>query len=71
MELYGPRSRITEFNIPIVVGYDADAEGSQASFVLLDFWVISLFRYEREGEERHYRFLRFFRFSTGVGDLSE
>ncbi len=64
-------TQVTRFSIPILMTYDADVEGERTSFVLLDLWLLSLLRYEREGEERRWRFLRFFQFSTGVGELTE
>lgn len=70
LRLRAPRSALTEVKVPILLGYERDPEGEQASFVLIDLWVISLLRYERDGGERHWRLLRFFRFSSGVGELS-
>ena len=51
--------------------YDATANRERQAFVLIDLYVISLFRYRREGNERHWSFLRFFNFSSGVGELEE
>jgi len=64
-------TKVTRISLPVLFTYDADVEGQATSFVLLDLWFLSLFRYERSGEERRWRFLRFFEFSTGVGELSE
>jgi S1-C subfamily serine protease len=61
--------RTTRFSIPIVATYDATPDRSRESFVLLDLYVISLFRYAREGSEKRWSFLRFFQFSSGVGEL--
>jgi hypothetical protein len=63
--------RLTGLSIPVLLGYHADAEGESTSFVLLDLWLVSLFRYEREGHEKRWRVLRFLRWSTGVGELAE
>ena len=63
--------QVTAFGIPIVTHYDRDFDADTTSFVLLDLYVISLFRYTREGQEQEWRFLRWFRTSTGVGELSE
>lgn len=62
---------VTGFGIPIVTHYDHDPQADTTSFVLIDLYVISLFRYTREGEEREWRFLRWFRTSSGVGALTE
>lgn len=71
VDLFEPEHRITEATLPILAGYRAEADGSEASFYLVDLWFISLFKYRREGEERSYSFLRWFEFSSGVGELSE
>ena len=63
--------QLTHFMIPILTNYDSDPDGESTSFVLIDLYVISLFRYTREGAEKEWRFLRWFRWSTGVGELSE
>ena len=66
-----PRSHVTGLSIPVLCTWEATADGRRASLVVLDLWVISLMRYEREGKERTWRFLRFFEFSTGSGELEE
>ncbi len=63
--------RLTRMSVPILATYDAAADRSRESFVLLDLYLISLFRYEREGSEKRWRFLRFFQWSSGVGELDE
>ena len=64
-------TRLTRFAFPILVHYDADAEGESTSFTLIDLWIISLFHYEREGHEREWKLLRFISWSTGKGELAE
>lgn len=71
VRLFEPPRRVTEATLPVLAGYRAAADGSAASFYLLDLWFISLFEYRREGEERNWAFLRWITFSTGVGELSE
>ncbi|MEM9799667.1 MAG: PDZ domain-containing protein [Planctomycetota bacterium] len=63
--------RTTRFSIPILATYDATPDRTRESFVLLDLYVISLFRYQREGNEKRWSILRFFQFSSGVGELEE
>ncbi len=71
VELLDVPREVTGFGIPILTHYDHDPQDDTTSFVLIDLYVISLFRYTRDGEEREWRFLRWFRTSTGVGALSE
>jgi S1-C subfamily serine protease len=63
--------RLIGAGFPILFHYDADPSGGSSEFVLLDLWLISLFSYEREGSEKEWRILRFIRWSTGVGELSQ
>lgn len=69
VQLATPNRRVTGVNLPILVNYSSDPEGTQTSFALLDLWLISLLRYERDGAEKRWSILRFFRFSTGIGEL--
>ena len=69
--LWEPESHLTAFYFPILVSYKADLIRDTRAFELLDFWLISLFAYQRDGETRRYSFLRFFRYETGTGELSE
>ncbi|MFT5050018.1 MAG: hypothetical protein ACI8QZ_001411 [Chlamydiales bacterium] len=71
VDLFGPGSRVIDASLPILAGYSASADGVEANFYLIDLWLISLFKYRRDGSERHWSILRFLRFSTGVGELSE
>jgi len=61
---------VTGLSVPILVGYSRDVEADRVGFVLLDLWLISLFRYERDGGEKRWSVLRFLRFSTGAGELT-
>lgn len=61
--------RTTRVSIPVLATYDAAPDRSREEFVLLDLYVISLFRYAREGGEKRWSFLRFFQFASGVGEL--
>lgn len=69
VKLAEPNRRVTRFGVPVLVNYSSDPEGTATSFAVLDLWIISLFRYERDGVEKRWSLLRFFRFSTGIGEL--
>lgn len=62
---------VTRASVPVLMTYNADLEADRRSFVLLDLYVISLVRYERDGAERRWRVLRFFEWASGVGELGE
>ena len=71
VRLFDAPRRVTDASFPVLIGYKAEADGSETRFYLIDLWFISLFRYRREGHERHYSILRFITFSRGVGRLEE
>ena len=70
VELFERDRRLTRFKVPVVLDYEADLAADATSFELFDLWLISLFRYERQGEERRWSLLRFFKVSSGVGELA-
>jgi PDZ domain-containing protein len=71
VSLFDISREVTAFMIPIITHYERDFDADTTSYVLLDLYVISLFRYTRDGQEKEWRFLRWFRTQTGVGELSE
>ena len=71
LELWTPPRRTTRFRVPILYDYQADARSDDRSVTVLDLWVISLYEYEREGASKAHRFLRWFEWSSGAGELEE
>jgi membrane-associated protease RseP (regulator of RpoE activity) len=67
-------TRVTGLQIPLVYGYEASADGKRTHWDLLDWWVFSLFEYDRADSERTYTLFtlfgwKVFKFQTGVGEL--
>ncbi len=71
VRLWSPSREVTDINFPILFNYSRDLVSDKTSFAVLDFFVIALFDYRREGMTRRYRVLRFLRFESGVGVLEE
>jgi len=71
VRLVGEERVLTSAGVPVLANFERDLEADRTSFVLLDLWLISLVRYTRDGAEREWRFLRWFGWSTGVGELAE
>ncbi|MFT7670175.1 MAG: C-terminal processing protease CtpA/Prc [Planctomycetota bacterium] len=71
VDLLSEESIITGMQFPIVFHYTDDMVRDSTEFVLIDLYVISLFRYTRTGSETEYKFLRWIQFSSGSGELSE
>jgi len=71
VELFEPDTKVTRVSIPILFHYDAALDSRHSDFVLLDLWLLSLFHYERSGNEREWTFLSLFSFATGQGELEQ
>ena len=71
LDLLEAPTYLAGYSIPVLSTYSHDPVKDETSFVLIDLWIISLLRYQREGEERTWKLLRFFSYSSGVGELSE
>jgi serine protease Do len=68
--LWNPGSRLSKFNIWPLFMYEAKINPDKEKFSILNFWIISLFSYERDEGERTYRLLKFIRFqSSNRGEL--
>ncbi len=63
--LWDPGRRISKFNIWPLFMYEAKLTPDKEKFSILDFWIISLFSYERDEGERSYSLLKFIRFQSG------
>jgi len=71
VELLDEGRVVTRASLPILFTWDANLEADRSMFVVLDLWLISLVRRERDGGEVRWRVLRFIEWSTGVGELGE
>jgi S1-C subfamily serine protease len=74
VRLHEQPTRLTEFGVPVLLGWEAAADGSSADFSLIDLWFFQLFQYHRDRNERRWVLLELFGFdliatSTGVGEL--
>lgn len=69
VKLYAPPSKVTKASVPILFHYETDVNSEAAKFVFVDLWILSLFRYERQGSEREWSILSLFDFSSGRGEL--
>ena len=69
VELLEAPSYTASFSIPIVLSYAHDPDRLTTDFAFIDLWILSLFEYHREGNEKTWSLLRFIEFSSGVGEL--
>lgn len=60
--LWDPGRKLTKFNLYPLFTYEAKFNPDKSKFSLIDFWIISLFNYERDEDERSYSFFRYFFF---------
>lgn len=62
---------LTGLGLPILFHFDRDLTTDTTEFALVDLWLIALYDYRRQGEARRHRILRWIRWQTGEGNLSE
>ena len=66
---------VTGFSLPILVSYEASADGRTSKLGVLDIWIFELFKHERQEGEHHWVLFELFgfdliSFSSGVGELA-
>ncbi len=71
VDLFAPPRRLQALSLPIVFGYDHDADKDEVRFSFIDLWLIALYSYERKVETVRHRFLGFTIVETGVGEIQE
>lgn len=71
IELWEPEWTLTRLSVPILFGYQYEPEDDRVRFSLIDFWLFAVYDYRRDARSARHRFLRFFVFETGVGELTE
>jgi serine protease Do len=72
VSLWDPGRRVSKFNIWPLFMYKAKLKPDKVRFSILDFWIVSLYTYERDESERSHSILRFIRFGSGNrGELVE
>lgn len=69
--LFEADRQVTLASVPVLFHYESNLESDDSKFVLLDLWILSLFRYERTGREREWTLLSLFSFATGQGELQQ
>lgn len=69
VDLYDPPRRIKELRVPLLVTYRRDFAEDTVDFAAIDFWLFAIYDYRRQGPAVRHRFLWFFSFESGVGDL--
>lgn len=62
VELADVDTVVTGFGVPFLLEYDARADGSYASWSLLDLWFFELFQWTRDGPERRWVLFELFGF---------
>ena len=69
VRLWDPGRRLNRLSLWPLFNYESDLSPSSTRFSLLDFWVFSIFEYQRENTEKSYRLFTLFRFGSGAGEL--
>ena len=69
VELIEPPTYLAGLHIPILLHYAHDPQRNKTDFSFLDFWLISLLEFHRDGKEKTWTLLKFFSYSSGIGEL--
>ncbi len=70
-ELWDPGRRVSEVSLGPLFRYQSSLAPRTDSISLLDFWLFSLYSYNRVDEERTHSILGLIKFSSDVGELVE
>ena len=69
LTLWDPGRRIRRFALWPLFSYQSDLSPSTTRLTILDLWIVSLFKYQRQENERNYQLFTLFKFGTGAGEL--
>jgi serine protease Do len=71
LTLWDPGRRVSQVSLGPVFRYEASLDPDRTQLSILDLWLVSLFSYNREGQEKTYSMLGLFKFSSGLeGELA-
>lgn len=70
-ELWNPGRRVSEVSLGPLLRYRSSLAPDSDSLSILDFWLFSLYSYDRVDEERTHSILGLINFSSDVGELVE
>lgn len=71
VRLWDPGRRISRISLRPLLFYESNLASEQSSFSLFDFWLFSVYRYERSASERAHSLLGLFSISSDYGELVE
>ncbi|MEX0964502.1 MAG: PDZ domain-containing protein [Pseudohongiellaceae bacterium] len=71
LQLWDPGRRVSEVSLGPLLRYRSSLVPDTSSFSILDFWLFSLYSYNRVDEERTHSILGLIRFSSDLGELVE
>ena len=71
VELWSPPRRVTRLRVPILFDWQSSVDGEENSLEVINLWLISLFKYEHDGPTKAWSILRWLRFESGTGELTE
>ena len=71
IRLWDPGRRISQFSLWPLFNYSAFLNPASNSLTILDFWLFSLYSYQRLEGERSHSIFGLFNFSTDYGELTE
>jgi S1-C subfamily serine protease len=71
LTLWDPGRRVSKVTLGPVFRYESSLDPDRTQLTILDLWLISLFSYNREAQEKDYSVLGLLKFSSGLeGELA-
>lgn len=71
IRLWDPGRRISRVSLRPLAFYESSLATQQTRFTLLDFWIFSVYSFDRSASERQHRLLGIFSVSSDYGELVE
>ena len=71
LTLWDPGRRISQISLWPLIQYESTLSPQTTNLKLLDFWLFSVYRFDRTAGERQHRLFELFRFSSDYGELVE
>lgn len=71
LQLWDPGRRVSRVSLWPLFRYQASLDPDRTQLTIVDLWLLSLFSYNREGQEKDYSMLGLLKFSSGLeGELA-
>lgn len=71
LQLWDPGRRLSRFSLMPLLNYESSLAPDRTKFSIFDFWLFSLFSYDRVDGEKKVSLFSLWHFQSGLGELAE